>query len=79
MSSNGGSDRVTNKDLYDSQADQDAAMQKKLDRLERLIDARPTTRTVMLLIGLSVAANQAAARMEGVAPSVRSALAFLGF
>lgn len=89
VSSNGGHDRVTNRDLYESQAEQDEAVQKKLDRLddamnvklervEEKIDARPTSKQVLAIVTVSVAANQAIARADVSPDAVRSALAFLG-
>lgn len=89
MSSNGGSDRVTNRDLYESQARQDDAVQEKLDRLdgamnvklarlEQMVDARPTSKQVLAIVAVSVAVNQAANRLDSV-PAVQTALALFGF
>lgn len=79
MSSNGGTDRVTNKELYDSQSKQDDATQVKLDRLEEKIERRPTTKVVVAIVTVSVAANQAAGRLDELRPAVNSALALIGF
>ena len=89
MSSNGGHDRVTNRDLYESQSRQDDAVQDKLDklddamnlklaRLESMVDARPTSKQVLAIVAVSVAANQVATRLDAV-PTVQTALALLGF
>jgi hypothetical protein len=79
MASNGGSDRVTNAQLYESQSEQDDRTQRKLDRLEEKIDARPTSKMVLGLLTLAVTANQAATRFDGFPDPVQSAMAFLGF
>lgn len=91
MAANGGHDKVTNRDLYESQAKQDEAVQDKLDkldaamnvklgRLESMVDARPTSKQVLAIVAVSVAANQVANRAGIPAPDVvQSALAFIGF
>ena len=89
MATNGGHDRVTNRDLYESQSKQDEAVQDKLDkldaamnvklaRLETMVDARPTSKQVLAIVAVSVAANQAIDKVGSSPDVLRSALAFIG-